>query len=209
MPSIKLVSPVCVCKWPRLNEPDYQWKEDGEYNVTLSISKSWEEGAAFVNEINDLANEWQERCTRDAGGELNTFTSPVKTSRDNEDQWEVSFKMTAKGTERASGREWEQRPVLMNAKKPDQAFDDIIGSGSHIRIAAHPYCWFNPSKGKRAGVKLQPRNVFVYRCVSPEMNQSAAEMMGLTGEETSYMIDGEKFDLTEEDTANDVANQEF
>ena len=87
-------------------------------------------------------------------------------------------------------------------------FTDMIGSGSHIRIASQPYCWYAPSKGKRAGVKLQPRNIFVYRCVSPEMQQSAAEIMGLTEEETSYVIDGERFDLTETEAAN-VADQEF
>ena len=209
MASVKLVSPVCVCRWPRLNEPDYNFKEEGEFNVTLVISKNWDEGKAFVGQINDLGNEWQERCMKDAGGELNSFTSPVKTSRDNEDQWEVSFKMTAKGTERSSGRQWQQRPILMSAKTPDKPFDDIIGSGSHIRVAAHPYCWFNPTKGKRAGIKLQPRNVFVYRCVSPEMQQTAAEMIGLTGKETSYVIDGEKFDLTEDDGSKEVTNQEF
>ena len=209
MASIRLVSPVCVCRWPRLNEPDYQWKEEGEYNVTLVISKSWDEGIAFVDKINELANEWQDRCTKDAGGELNSFTSPVKTSKDNEDTWDVSFKMTSKGTEKGSGREWDQRPILLNARHPEQGFNDIIGSGSHIRVASHPYMWFNPSKGKRAGIKLQPRNVFVYRCVSPEMQQSATEIFGLTEEETSYVIDGVKFDLTEEGSSPDVANQEF
>ena len=209
MAAINLVSPVCVCRWPRLNEPDYQWKEDGEYNVTLTISKEWDEGIAYVDKINEMANEWQDRCTKDAGGELNSFTSPVRTSKDNEDSWDVAFKMTAKGTEKASGREWEQKPTLMNARHPDQVFNDIIGSGSHTRIAAHPYMWFNPSKGKRAGIKLQPRNVFVYRCVSPEMQQSAVEIMGLTQEETSYVIDGEKFNLTEEDATTNVADQEF
>ena len=209
MAAINLVSPVCVCRWPRLNEPDYQWKEDGEYNVTLVISKEWDEGKEYVDKINQMTNEWQERCTKDAGGELNSFTSPVRTSKDNETTWDVVFKMTSKGTEKATGREWEQRPTLLNARHPDQVFNDIIGSGSHIRIAAHPYMWFNPSKGKRAGIKLQPRNVFVYRCVSPEMQQSATEIMGLTQEETSYVIDGERFELTEEDATKSVADQEF
>ena len=209
MATIKLVSPVCVCRWPRLNEPDYQWKPEGEYNVTLTISKSWDEGVAFVDEINEMANEWQDRCAKDAGGELNSFTSPVKTSKDNEDAWDVAFKMTAKGTEKASDREWEQRPVLINAKHPEKSFDDLIGSGSHIRVAAHPYMWFNPSKGRRAGIKLQPRNVFVYRCVSPVHEQSLTDILGLTEVETSYVIDGEKFNLTEEGSTPNVANQEF
>ena len=208
MAAIKLVSPVCVCRWPRLNEPDYQWKEQGEYNCTLIISKSWAEGQSFIDQINDLTNEWQERCTKDAGGDLLSFTSPVRTSKDNPDTFDVSFKMTSRGTEKSSGREWEQRPILMNARHPEKPFTDMIGSGSHIRIASQPYCWYAPSKGKRAGVKLQPRNIFVYRCVSPEMQQSAAEIMGLTEEETSYVIDGERFDLTETEAAN-VADQEF
>jgi len=209
MAAIKLVSPVCVCRWPRLNEPDHQWKEEGEYNVTLTISKSWDEGIAFVDQINEMANEWQDRCTKDAGGELNSFTSPVKTSKDNEGSWDVAFKMTSKGTEKSTGREWEQRPILINAKHPDKPFEDMIGAGSHIRVAAHPYMWFNPSKGKRAGIKLQPRNVFVYRCVSPVHEQSLTDILGLTEEETSYVIDGEKFELTENTAAPHVADQEF
>jgi len=52
-------------------------------------------------------------------------------------------------------------------------------------------------------VKLQPKNIFVYKCVSPELKQSAAEMLGLSGTETSYVVNGESYKLSEEDTPTD------
>lgn len=209
MPRIELISPVAICRWPHLNEPDFQWKEEGEFNVNLIISKDWKEGAAYVNQINEMCNEWQDKCTADAGGELNSFTSPVRTDKEDDTNWEVVFKMTSSGTEKSTGRQWDQRPTLINAKSPDKEFNDIIGSGSHLRIGGQPYLWFNKSKGKRAGIKLQPRIVTVYRCVSPEMKASALESMGLTEQETSYVVDGVKYDLTEDDKNDHVSDQEF
>jgi len=213
MPRIELVSPVCLCTWPHLNEPDYNFKENGEYNVTLLISKTWKEGMKYVDEINDLTNEWQARCTADAGGELNTFHGPVKTHKDDESMWAIKMSMNAKGTEKATGRDWEQRPTLIDVttqakKRSPRPFEDAIGRGSHLQIASQPYMWFSKLKGKMAGVKLQPRKVLVYRCVPPESEGSALEIAGFTAEETSYVINGEKFDLNEGDK-EDIADQEF
>ena len=214
MPRIELVSPVSLCTWPHLSEPDYNFKPDiGEYNVTLLINKTWKEGMAYVDEINSMVNEWQARCTSDAGGELGVFHSPVKTYKHDDTIWAIKFGMNAKGTEKATGRDWEQRPTLIDVstqakKKSPRPFEDAIGRGSHLQVAAQPYMWFSKSKGKMAGVKLQPRKVLVYRCVPPESEGSTLEIAGYTAEETSYVINGEKFDLSEDDK-DDVANQEF
>ena len=203
MAVINLVSPVGIARWPRLQEPDYRFHEQGEYNVILQITKGWDEGDAYIAKLNKLCNDWQAKCSADLGGELGEFTTPVRTNKDNDDVWDIHMKMTARGTEKATGREWEQRPMILNAKRPDTEWSDLIGTGAHIRIAASPYCWFNKSKGKRAGVKLQPKNIFVYKCVSPELKQSAAEMLGLSGTETSYVVNGESYQLSEEDTPTD------
>tara|TARA_B100000749_G_scaffold117411_1_gene90042 strand:+ start:490 stop:1116 length:627 start_codon:yes stop_codon:yes gene_type:complete len=208
MAMINLVSPVGIARWPRVQEPDYRFHEQGEYNIILQLTKGWDEGEEYIAKLNKICNDWQERCSADLGGELGEFTSPIRTSKDNPDIWDVHMKMTAKGTEKSTGREWEQRPMILNAKKPDQEFTDLLGTGSHIRIAASPYCWFNKAKGKRAGVKLQPKSVFVYKCVSPELRQSAAEMLGLTGTETSYVCGGESYDLAD-DVAAPVTDQDF
>ena len=204
MALINLVSPVGIARWPRLQEPDYRFHEQGEYNVILQLTKGWEEAETYIKKLNKIANDWQAKCSSELDGELGEFTTPVRTNRDNPDTtWDIHMKMTARGTEKSTGREWEQRPLILNATRPDTEWSDMLGTGSHIRIACAPYCWFNKSKGRRAGVKLQPKNVFVYKCISPELRQSAAEMLGLSGTETSYVVNGESYKLSEEDTPMD------
>ena len=41
------------------------------------------------------------------------------------------------------------------------------------------------------------------------MKASALESMGLTEQETSYVVDGVKYDLTEDDKNDHVSDQEF
>lgn len=163
-----ITTPKGTAIFPKLNEPDRKFNPEGVYSVTLRLADTDAKPLiAKLTKIHDdaLAEEAKKLGKKN----LKTGVKPWKVAtdwdKDTESRVEVpgftdfTFKLKAKVTTK-SGKSWEQRPQLFDAKlTPLPADSDPVGGGSIIRVNAEVYPWYTASLG--FGISLRPKGVQV------------------------------------------------
>jgi len=154
--------------WPKLNEPDRKFQPEGVYEVTLRLPE--DEADGLIAKFMDIhAEAYRQVCSQQGKKALKKAALPWKTAEEWDKETETKiekpgfidfkFKMKAKVTSR-SGKSWEQRPALFDARlTPLPADADPIGGGSKIRISIEVYAWYSASLG--FGLTLRPKAVQV------------------------------------------------
>lgn len=140
-----LNTPRGVAVFPNLNTPDTKFKPEGEYAVKLAFDPN----AAGVQEMiaeleRRLEVEWNNHLeTLDAPkrkqfekaySKAPVFTEEVDKEGDETGRILINFKMKASGKNKKTGKEWTQKPTILDAKgvKMENA-PDIYG-GSTLRV---------------------------------------------------------------------------
>ena len=210
MRQVRMISPKGVASFPKLNEPDTKFKPEGEYSVNLLVSpEEAKEFAAKVKEV--VKGYYKEQCALLKKKELKLADLPIKTDTDKEGnetgKVRIKFALAAKVKSKKSGKEWEQRPALFDAK--NKPMNERIGGGSVIRVATDVFPWYTPALG--VGVSLRCKAVQVLDLKAPG-GPSQTENYGFTAEEEGYVSGGESFsdDIFEKkSTAPVEANADF
>jgi hypothetical protein len=163
-----ITTPKGTAIFPKLNEPDKKFNPEGVYSVTLRLPDT--EAKPLIGKLTQMHDQMLAEETKKLGKKnLKTGTKPWKTATDWDKESEsrvdvpgftdFTFKLKAKVTTK-TGKTWEQRPMLFDAKLvPLPQDSDPVGGGSTIRVNAEVYPWYTPSLG--FGISLRPRGVQV------------------------------------------------
>lgn len=152
-PTANIVTPAGRAVWPKLNEPDTKFKENGEYSVTLCLA--WADAEPLVEIIDRLIGENLEAAkAENPRAKLGHFL-PYSPELDEESEEETGnilfkFKMPATVKSRRTGNMVTLRPRLFDAS--NKPCDVEVGGGSIIKVSAQVRGYYAAAIG--AGVKL-------------------------------------------------------
>lgn len=188
-------TPIGVAIWPKLNEPDTRFKEEGEYQVNLRLPKT--EAEPLLKVIKDAQKAEYQRQLKETGKpKLKLADLPVIEVDGGEEFIDLKFKAPASGTTKA-GKKWEKRIMLFDSKgKPLGDDSPRIGGGSRIRVNAEVRPYFVPAYG--VGVSLRINAVQVIELHEGGMSSKAASAYGFTAEESGFVAGGEDFPFDED-----------
>lgn len=188
-------TPVGVAIWPKLNEPDTRFKEEGEYQVNLRLTKQDAEPLLQVIKAAQKS-EYQRQLKETGKPKLKIADLPIVDVDGDEDLIDLKFKAPASGTTKA-GKKWEKRIMLFDSKGKALGEDGPrIGGGSRIRVNAEVRPYFVPSYG--VGVTLRINAVQVIELHEGGMSSKAASAYGFTAEESGFVAGGEDFSFDED-----------
>jgi len=192
MPTIKITTPIGTAKYPYLMEPDTKFHAEGEYRVELVLDQgeAAEELFSRVTAFRDMAASEAKKLS---GGKAVKIAPTFPLVRNEDGTISVKAKMKAKVTTK-SGRSWEQRPVLFDAKGTPIKSEVRIGSGSRLRLSLEIAAFNAPGIGG-FGVSARLRGVQVIEVREPRA--TSATDFGFGAEETGFVT--ETFDNFEDD----------
>jgi len=190
----RLTSPIGVAEWPKLQEPDTRFDEVGVYSVDLRVPKA--KAKDFIAKVNAIHKEAVAEYTN-GKAMPKVAPLPVYVVEDDEgnktNEVKIRFKVKSKITSRKTGQTWERKPKLFDAKGAVYQGEDIIGSGSKLRVSAEVYAW-KSSFG--VGVSLQPIAVQILDLVPFTGAGGSADSFGFDVEEG---FETESFESFEDD----------
>ncbi len=162
------ISPPGVAVWPRLNEPDFKFKEEGVFTTALRFDMADPAVQGYLSELEQVFSEAYERqCQIEGKKSLKKHPLPWSEETDDEDnptgnhlvKYSLKFRYKSKKTE----EEWVRRPAIFGRDRlPSQ---DKIGGGSVLNIKTQVYTWYTPGLG--FGITLQPVAVQIVSLVEP------------------------------------------
>lgn len=218
----RLITPRGVAIWPALNEPDYKFKENGEFHVRLRLAPDTPglaELVARAEEIRDEAFEAKKaELTREKKGallkELNK-ADVIKPEVDMETGDEtgytvlrasLTYKVDIKNGPKA-GTSFYKKPDLFNAKGQPLKSPPPIGNGSEMKLSVVPMDYFM-AKDKTIGVRFELEGAQILRAVDSG-GQRGADYYGFGEEEGDDIVDGEAPQGGFDDESDDSQNPDF
>jgi hypothetical protein len=149
--------------WCKVHEPDTKFDPNGIYSVSVLIPEA--EAAEICEYLDGLVQERFDEEIK-AKPKLKNGLS-TKAAYDNEyDQngdptGNIEFKLKLKAkVQTRNGDVYEQRPVVVDAKRKPLGSDTAIGNGSVIKVAYEPIPYMMAST-KTVGVSLRMKGVQV------------------------------------------------
>lgn len=177
-------TPVGVAVYPRLNEPDYKFKPEGEFSVTLRLSET--DARPLITELENMLDKWHtEESKVRRKPNLRKAPLPVKPAYDEEgnetDDWDFKFKMKYQVTTQ-SGKSWSQRPKLYDSDLKGYN-GGVIGGGSKLAVNFVPATYYTPALG--CGITLRLNAVQVNK-LSEYVPQNTVESLGFKKQPDGY-----------------------
>jgi len=137
----RFVSPKGVAVWPRLNEPDTKFKQEGEYTVSLAYDSDDAEYNKLVKFLEKRRDElFQEFLSENPKKKKSAEVAPVFTEETDENGDEtgrmlLKFKMRASGVSKRTGKPFTMRPDIFDAKGKKIEVAPQIGGGSTLKVS--------------------------------------------------------------------------
>ena len=135
------ISPKGVAVWPRLNEPDTKFKEEGEFTVKLAYDPDDDGFKQLVAKLEAKRDElFQEFLSENPKLKKTAKVAPVfaeEVDKEGDETGRVTlnFKMRHKCKSKKTGKTWEQRPDIFDAKGVKLETPPQIGGGSTLRVS--------------------------------------------------------------------------
>lgn len=181
--------------WAKVFEPDTKFNPDGDYSINLLMS---EEQAAEMGEyLEGLTQEkFNEEVKRNPKLKNTLSIRPPYEpayDRDGNETGDVEFKFKLKAkVQTRDGQTYEQKPVVVDAKRVPMNGEVLVGNGSVVKVAFEPIPYVIAAT-KMCGVSLRLKGVQVLDLV--EYGNSGASMFE---EEDGYVAQAiEKDDASE------------
>ena len=163
------VTPKGVAVWPRVDgEPDTKFKAEGTYSVKLALDPDIAEDGEFLTALEQRYNTAVESGSAEFNAlnkvsrktrkpiEVEVFDQPWSDEFEEGDGGNptgrklVNFKMTASGISKKTGKPWQRKPIISDAKGARVTKELGIGGGSVIKVAFT----YNPFVTEAGGVGL-------------------------------------------------------
>lgn len=153
-------TPIGIAKYPWLNKPKTQFKEDGEYCVTLIVPEA--DAQALIEVINGMVDEaYNEKFNELKDKDRKKLTKhypfgPEEVEDGENETGNIEFKLKTSATYKSPKTgQIKDAPLKLFDKKgrPLNPETDLIFGGSKIRAAVAPASFWMPST-KQVGVTL-------------------------------------------------------
>lgn len=171
-------------KWAKVFEPDTKFDADGVYSVKLVLSQ--EEAAQLDESLGAIAQERFNEEVKRSPKLKNSLSiqMPIDSEFDMDGNEtgnkEVKFKLKAKVRTR-EGSTYDQKPVVVDAKRNPMSGDSLIGNGSLVKVAYETIPYFVAAT-KVVGVTLRLKGLQVL-----ELNEYANKGAGMFDDEDGYV----------------------
>jgi hypothetical protein len=161
--SLQRTTPIGVAVWPRLNTPDTEFNQDGEFKVDLRLDPTEEGVGAFLADLTKYADDAYAEICNEKGKKLKRSDFPWKNETD-KDTGEPTGMVLLRTKMRhrvhpKNGDSFEQRPTLFDSKGTLMDVSTIIGGGSKIRVSLDVVPYYTAQIG--AGVTCRLKAVQV------------------------------------------------
>lgn len=180
----KLITlPPGVAVYPALSRPDTKFDELGQYKANVKVPA--DKAQPFIAEIQKAAKAHLGKVLPKS----DNACFKMVLDDEGEETGEVLFKVTVKNKRnRTTGKLWDRKPLLIDAKKKDLPTEVAVWGGSVIRVQAEIDEWIVKASGKK-GLSLRPVVVQVLELVTGGGGSNAD--MSAFGEEEGYETDGD------------------
>lgn len=137
----RYVSPKGIAVWPRLNEPDTKFKQEGEYTVSLAYDSDDPEYNKLEKLLekrrDELFAEWlSENPKKKKVAEVApVFTEETDENGDETGRKLLKFKMRASGVSKRTGKPFTMKPDIFDAKGKKLEVAPQIGGGSVLKVS--------------------------------------------------------------------------
>lgn len=177
----KIVTPKGKFIFPKLHEPDYKFKEMGEYSVKLRLSG--EEAESFRNDLQSHLDDWLARYKKENKKKPKAVDLSVTEVLDDEgnETGELDFKFAMPANIRTkAGKEYSLEPKLFDSKgKPIPKGTQVWG-GTVGRVAF----WIKEYEAPiGVGISCKLEAAQIVELVGP--GEQSADQFGF-GEEEGY-----------------------
>lgn len=201
-----LTSPRGLAVFPWLNKPDTKFKTEGQYKVGLKLKTDDKLTQKFMGEIDAAMAQAVAQARTDNPTKAKKIQAcadkPYHAETDDDDNETgftiFTFKMTASGTSRKTGKAFTMKPALFDAAGAPLDGEAKIGGGSLIRVSYELAEFFQTTK-VGAGVSLRLNGVKVIKLV--EWGGGDASAHGFAEDESD-------FEDSEAETAEDEEEEE-
>lgn len=204
----RMITPVGRAIYPKLNEPDTKFKEEGEYTVNLALSG--DDAQSMIEVIEEAKKEALAMAKKKIKGKKKPKEADLPyfevLDEDENETGEIAFKfkMKASGVSKKTGKRWERRPPIFDAKTnkidPEKT---MIWGGTMMKVSYTVSPYYVPALG--AGVSLRLEGVQVIELVSG--GGASASDLGF-GEEDGYETEASASGFDEEDGYDNEEAQE-
>jgi hypothetical protein len=147
-----------IAVWPKLNTPDTKFNDIGDYGVKLKLDPNNPLHAKQLADLDKLADDafeamkeenpkWKAKMVR-----AEPYGPEVDKDGNESGFMLVNFTCPAKFIRKSDKKEWENKPVLYDAKGTPLPSGTEVGGGSTIKVSFETWPYFNASgKEKTAG----------------------------------------------------------
>lgn len=175
MPTLTFTTPKGIATWPKLNEPDTKFKEEGEYSVALVLTP--EDAAPIIEKADKFLSEFsvaQAKLLNKKSLKL-ANSNPWKEDADREGNATgnmlLRFKMKASAISKRDGKKIEFTPALFDRNgKPT---DVSVGHGSVIKVNFEVVPWYTPALG--CGIQFRLNAVQVLEAKNRSKSDNAKD----------------------------------
>ena len=138
-------TPIGIAIYPKLTEPDYKWKAEGEYGLKIRLSE--EDALPLIATMEKLVDEVYAKAEAACKNKLEKSRLkrvedlPCKEELDEEatptGYYLLNAKMKASGTSKKTGKTWKRTPAIFDSVgRPITNTGSLeIWSGSEVRVA--------------------------------------------------------------------------
>jgi len=137
----RYTSPKGIAQWPRLNEPDYKYKPEGEFSVKLAYDPNDGDVQKMVKTLEKKRDElFAAWLSENPKKKKIAEVAPVFAEEMDEDGEEtgritITFKMRHKVTSKKTKKTFLLTPDIFDAHKRLMKNPPKIGSGSTLRVS--------------------------------------------------------------------------
>lgn len=203
MPSKNITTPKGTARYPKLDKPDTKFKPEGEYTCDLILSA--EEAQPLIDQVTKLREDfYRETLVKEKKKVLKkadlTFFK-AETDDEGNETGRVILKFKAKAAYKRDEKLIPVGPIpRFDAKgRPTKA---DVWSGSQIKVAFEPNCWFTPALG--VGISLRLKAVQVIELVTAGARDAKGYGFGTEdGYEATETVREETTDAQPETDATD------
>lgn len=178
-----LITPPGVAVYPKLFEPNRKFKPEGTYECTVRFDPNDPEWAAFMEKVAAIDEEGYAEACKEAKKKVLKRVETFQPDIDRDTGEETGMMLLKTNLDAQvttkDGRSWEQRPVVLDAKK-NIVKSLNVGSGSTVRVKVEIRPYYVPSTGVGVSRRLKAVQILDLKEYSADAAAGFDEAEGYT-----------------------------
>jgi hypothetical protein len=163
-------------RWAKVFEADTRYVPEGEYSVQVVVPEA--EATEVCEQFNSMIEAKRAEAVKDNPKLTNVLSTHQPFEMDTDEAGtptgDIVFKAKMKARVKSKdGKVYEQKPMVVDAKKTPLDGSTLIGNGSVVKVAVEPFPYMMPAT-KTVGVTLRLKAVQVIDIV--EYGNNAASI---------------------------------